>query len=52
MISRHALDSTWLYASPSVTGLLGWAPDELVGRSSFAMIHPADRPVAPRRSLA
>jgi diguanylate cyclase (GGDEF)-like protein/PAS domain S-box-containing protein len=43
MISRHALDSTWLYASPSVASLLGWAPEELVGRSPFAMIHPADQ---------
>jgi diguanylate cyclase (GGDEF)-like protein/PAS domain S-box-containing protein len=46
MISRHALDSTWLYASPSVAALLGWAPDELGGRSSLAMIHPADQAVA------
>ena len=43
MISRHALDSTWMYASPSVTALLGWAPDDLVWRSAFAMIHPADQ---------
>jgi diguanylate cyclase (GGDEF)-like protein/PAS domain S-box-containing protein len=43
IISRHALDSTCLYASPSVTAVLGWTPDELVGRSSFAMIHPVDQ---------
>jgi diguanylate cyclase (GGDEF)-like protein/PAS domain S-box-containing protein len=43
VISRYAMDSTWLYASPAVTPTLGWRPDELVGRSSLEMIHPDDQ---------
>src|SRR5215469_8312439 len=31
-----------LYASPSTTRLLGYTPDELVGRSAFELIHPED----------
>src|SRR2546421_5036079 len=31
-----------LYVSPSTTGLLGYKPDELVGRIAFEMIHPDD----------
>ena len=42
MISRHELDATFLYASPSVTALLGWTPDELAGRSACDMVHPVD----------
>lgn len=42
VISRYAMDSTWLYASPAVTPMLGWRPEELVGRSSLAMVHPDD----------
>jgi PAS domain S-box-containing protein len=30
------------YASPSVVGLLGYAPEELVGRSTFELTHPND----------
>jgi diguanylate cyclase (GGDEF)-like protein/PAS domain S-box-containing protein len=42
MISRHSLDGTCLYVSPAITALLGWSPDDLVGRSAFELIHPAD----------
>ena len=31
-----------LYVSPSTTRLLGYTPDELVGRSAFELIHPED----------
>src|SRR2546421_821127 len=31
-----------LYVSPSTTRLLGYMPDELVGRSAFELIHPED----------
>ncbi|MCB0919883.1 MAG: PAS domain S-box protein, partial [Actinobacteria bacterium] len=30
------------YVSPSVTALLGWNPDELVGRSPMELVHPDD----------
>jgi diguanylate cyclase (GGDEF)-like protein/PAS domain S-box-containing protein len=42
IISRHALDGTYLYASPSCTALLGYTPAELVGRNGSELIHPDD----------
>jgi PAS domain S-box-containing protein len=35
-------DGTISYESPSVTRLLGYAPDELVGRNAFELVHPDD----------
>lgn len=43
MISRHALDGTYLYASPVCHSLLGYTPDELVGRNSYDFFHPDDQ---------
>jgi len=43
MISRHAMDSVFLYASPACETLLGYKTDELVGRSAYDFIHPGDR---------
>ncbi len=42
MISRHAPDSTYLYASPACTMLLGYSAMELVGKNAFELIHPDD----------
>ena len=36
-------DGSVRYQSPSVEGIVGWKPEELVGRNAFAMIHPDDR---------
>jgi PAS domain S-box-containing protein len=44
MLARHALDGTYLYVSPACRRLLGYAPEELVGRSAYAFIHPDDEP--------
>ncbi len=33
-------EGTILYASPSVQGMLGYAPEELIGRSAFDLVHP------------
>jgi len=35
-------DGTISYESPSVKRLLGYAPDELVGRKAFELVHPDD----------
>ena len=35
-------DGTSLYESPAVERVLGWKPEELVGRSNFAFRHPDD----------
>jgi PAS domain S-box-containing protein len=41
-------DATVTYISPPVTAMLGYAPEELVGRSGFELIHPDD--VEPTRA--
>jgi diguanylate cyclase (GGDEF)-like protein/PAS domain S-box-containing protein len=39
-------DRTTRYITPSVKTLLGWTPEELVGRSALDIIHPDDAPAA------
>ena len=43
VISRHAPDTTCLYASPSTESLLGVAPEDIVGRRTIELVHPDDR---------
>jgi PAS domain S-box-containing protein len=43
MISRHSMDSVYLYASPACETLLGYKAEELVGRPAYDFIHPSDR---------
>ena len=38
-----AADGTLLYASPSQYRVLGYAPEEWVGRDTFDLVHPDDR---------
>ncbi|MEW6756196.1 MAG: PAS domain S-box protein [Candidatus Latescibacterota bacterium] len=42
MITRCALDGTYLYVSPACRALLGYEPEELVGSSVHRLIHPQD----------
>ena len=42
MISRHTQEGVFLYASPASYRLLGYEPEELIGRSSYEMFHPED----------
>ncbi len=42
MISRHTLDGDYLYVSPASRVLLGYEPEELVGRSAYDYFHPED----------
>jgi len=42
LISELDADGRYAYASPSFTELLGYDPDELIGRSSRDIIHPQD----------
>jgi PAS domain S-box-containing protein len=37
-------DGTLLYATPSYSRVLGYTPEELVGRDAFDLVHPEDRP--------
>lgn len=42
MISRHTPEGVYLYASPASRTLLGYEPEELVGRSAYEFFHPED----------
>ena len=43
IISRHGIDDlTYLYISPSCEPLLGFSPEEMVGKSALEFIHPDD----------
>ncbi|MEP7137328.1 MAG: HD domain-containing phosphohydrolase [Chloroflexota bacterium] len=42
MISRHDAAGTFLYVSPACRTLFGYEPDELIGTSLTALIHPED----------
>ncbi len=39
IISRHAPDGTYLYASPSCKTLLGYTPEELIGCNAHKFVH-------------
>lgn len=41
-LSLHSASGTYRYASPSVRGLFGWAPEDLVGTSAYDYFHPED----------
>ncbi|RUR33433.1 PAS domain S-box protein [Vreelandella andesensis] len=42
LISRHARDGTFLYASQAARDLLGYEPEALIGVSAYQLFHPAD----------
>jgi len=42
IVSRHAVDGTTLYVSPSIRHLLGYDPDLEVGRAAPERVHPED----------
>ncbi|WP_298162231.1 PAS domain S-box protein [Brevundimonas sp.] len=42
IISRYALDGTFLYLSPSVETIMGYRPDEMVGRNCMTFIPPEE----------
>jgi len=42
MVSRHDADGRYLYASAGTRDLVGYEPEELIGRSGFDFIHPGD----------
>lgn len=54
LFARAAFDSTILEVNPAWTALLGWTPDELIGRSYAEYVHPddADRSLDWARRLA
>lgn len=42
LISVHAANGDYVYASASAEALFGWPPDELMGRSAYELVHPDD----------
>ncbi|MDG2990251.1 PAS domain S-box protein [Candidatus Synechococcus calcipolaris G9] len=42
LICIHEADGTYLYLTPSSESLLGYRPEELVGKSPYALFHPDD----------
>ena len=44
VVSLHDLDGRYLYVSPSVTSVLGYEPDELLGQVCFDLNHPHELP--------
>ena len=42
IISRHTVNGILLYISPACYTVLGYQPEELVGRSSHELVHPDD----------
>ncbi len=44
MITRHAPDGTYLYASPACERLLGYQPQELIGHAAYEFVYSEDLP--------
>jgi PAS domain S-box-containing protein len=44
MISRHTTQGIFIYVSPACKTIIGFSPDELIGKSSLDFIHPEDLP--------
>ena len=42
VIAAYGLNATFTYVSPAITRLTGRTPEELLGRPTFAVIHPDD----------
>ncbi len=51
-IARFLVDGVLTYASPACRTLLGFAPEELVGRSYYDLVHPSDVAAARERIRA
>ena len=42
MITKHNREGVFIYASPASRDLLGYKPDELLGKNPYEMFHPED----------
>jgi diguanylate cyclase (GGDEF)-like protein/PAS domain S-box-containing protein len=42
MVSRHAPDTTYIYASTASKRLFGYEPEELIGHTAYEFLHPDD----------
>jgi diguanylate cyclase (GGDEF)-like protein/PAS domain S-box-containing protein len=44
VVSIHDLEGRYHYISPSVTAVMGWEPEEVLGRLATDDLHPEDQP--------
>src|SRR5919202_5322619 len=42
MISKHTPEGVYTYASPASRSLLGYDPEDLLGRNAYELFHPDD----------
>ena len=42
IVCLHKIDGTYLYVSPSITRLMGYLPEQLLGNTPFEYFHPDD----------
>ncbi len=42
MITRHDIKGKFIYISPACRGILGYEPEELIGRPALNLVHPED----------
>ncbi|SMO91723.1 PAS domain-containing protein [Gracilimonas mengyeensis] len=50
LICLHEPDGTYKFVSPSVTRILGYTPEELIGTYPYALFHPEDRKLVEEQS--
>ncbi|KQX67246.1 PAS domain S-box protein [Paenibacillus sp. Root444D2] len=51
-ITMHNPDGTYLYASPSCYEVLGYTPEEMIGKAGYEFLHPEDIQVAIQDHIA
>lgn len=49
MISRLDSEAVWQYVSPAIERILGYVPDEVIGRNAYDFFHPEEVPELQRR---
>ncbi|WP_338647684.1 PAS domain S-box protein [Flavobacterium sp. KS-LB2] len=42
LVCVHSLDANFQYVSPSISHILGYSPEDLIGLSPFEFVHPED----------
>ncbi|MBO9502273.1 ATP-binding protein [Brevundimonas sp. A19_0] len=42
IIARYGRDSVFTYLSPSIATVLGYSPEDLIGKTTFTLLHPDD----------
>jgi PAS domain S-box-containing protein len=43
LVCIHDYDGNYIYLSPSIKGISGYSPDELIGKNPFQFFHPQDK---------